>query len=188
MVAAGANRSIELSPSRSFADWRYVACGALALALLSLWLHGLGRPLVCACGTIRLWAPSQDSQQLADWYSLLHVTFGLGLFVFVRRFQPAWPLPPIMLAALLSSVAWEAIENLPVVIAQFNSPAAGRPYAGDTILNALGDTFCVVAGCLFAARASGRTILLAALMIEAAVWLAIQDGLLVGTAKLLAGA
>ena len=184
MIAAGANRSIALNVGLSRQDWWCLLAGMMALGLLLLWLLSLGRPLVCTCGTVRLWAPTQDSQQLADWYSLLHVTFGLALFALTRHFQPHWPLAPVALVALLGIVAWEAVENLPAVIAAFNPPG-GPSYAGDTVLNAFGDTGFVIAGCLLAARSSRRSILFAAGLIEVIVWNAIGDGLLVGTARLL---
>ncbi|HEX8444319.1 MAG TPA: DUF2585 family protein [Allosphingosinicella sp.] len=157
----------------------------VALALLTAWLLVLGRPLVCPCGVVRLWAPAQDSQQLADWYSLLHVTFGLGLFTLVRRFQPRWPLALVTLVAVIGSVAGEAVENLPALIALFNPPGESRSYAGDTVLNAIAGTLSVVAGCLIAARTSTRAALLMAILIEIIVWAAIGDGLIVGSARLL---
>ena len=186
MIAASFREALAPSPSRQ--NWSCAAAAFAALGLLTVWLLALGRPLVCPCGVVRLWAPAQDSQQLADWYSLLHVTFGLGLFTLVRRFQPQWPLSLVTLVAVLGSVAWEAIENLPPVIALFNPAGATQSYAGDTVLNALGDSLFVVAGCLIASGTSRRTVLLTAVLIEVVVWFAIEDGLVVGTAKLLLAA
>ena len=185
MIAAGFKGVLApgLTPSRE--GWLCAAAAIAALGLLTLWLLALGRPLVCVCGTVQLWAPAQDSQQLADWYSLLHMTFGLGLFGLIRRFQPDWPLARVMLAALIGSITWEAIENLPVVIAMFNPPTGAQSYSGDTVLNAFGDSLFVVGGSLLASSTSVRGVLVMAGLIELAVWFAIRDGLLIGSARLL---
>lgn len=165
----------------------YAAVALLSLAALVVWLLALGRPLICDCGTVRLWAPGDDSQHFSDWYSWLHLSFGLGLFLLVTHFQPRWPLAPKLFIAVIGSVAWEAIENLPGVIALFNPPGEQGSYRGDTVLNALGDTGFVLAGAALAARLSTRAIVLLAVLIEVAVWLAIRDGLVVGSAKLAFG-
>jgi hypothetical protein len=186
MIAAVFRGALASSFIPSRQGWLCAAAGVGAFGLLTLWLLALGRPLVCTCGTVQLWAPAQDSQQLADWYSLLHVTFGMGLFILVRRFQPDWPLSRMTLTALMGSVAWEAIENLPAVIALFNPPpGGGEAYGGDTVLNAIGDSLFVVGGALLASCTSIRGVLLAAGLIELAVWIAIRDGLLIGSVRLL---
>jgi hypothetical protein len=185
MIAAGIREARAPGLVASRQGWLCAAAAVGSLGLLTLWLLALGRPLLCPCGAVQLWAPAQDSQQLADWYSLLHVTFGLGLFTLVRHFQRDWPLSLATLVALMGSVAWEAIENLPPIIALFNPPGASQAYVGDTVLNALGDSVFVVGGSLLASSISVRGALLTALLIEVAVWFAIRDGLLVGTARLL---
>ena len=151
-----------------------------------LWLQALGRPVLCSCGILRLWGPHHDSQHLSDWYSLLHLSFGLALYVLIARFQPRWPMSLQAVVALFGSVTWEAVENLPAVIAMFNA-GGSQDYSGDTILNALGDTAFVLAGCLLAARLSTRAIVSVAAAIEATTWLAINDSIVVGAARLLAG-
>ncbi len=174
---------IEASRARHGRITLHVVASLAVLAALVLWMQALGRPLFCPCGTVRLWAPAHDSQQFADWYSLLHVSFGLGLFLLVDHFQPRWPAAPRALVALLSSTVWEAIENLPAVIARFNAP--GASYSGDTILNAMGDTLFVMIGFALAARLSARATWLAVASVEIATWFAIRDGFLAGTARLL---
>lgn len=166
----------------------HAGAAMLAVAALIAWLQLLGRPLVCPCGIVRLWAPLHDSQHLADWYSLLHISFGLGLFAVVAAFQPRWRFPLRLAVAVLGSVAWEAIENVPAVIALFNEPAGAASYRGDTILNALGDTFFVAIGCGIAARLPWRAVLAVAGLIELGVWVAIRDGLIVGLVRLILAA
>lgn len=167
--------------------WRQIVAAIAALLLFGMWMAALGRPLVCPCGAVRLWAPEHDSQHVSDWYSLLHVSFGLGLFAVVHRFQPSWSAGAKALAALVSSLVWEAIENLPAVIALFGVSADGQIYRGDTILNALGDTVAVLAGFALAARLPGWGVAALLLAIEFAVGLAIGDGLIIGSVRLLLG-
>ncbi|HEX8401524.1 MAG TPA: DUF2585 family protein [Allosphingosinicella sp.] len=171
-------------PIRS--GWSDAAAAAGLVAVLLIWLTALNRPLLCPCGAVRFWAPDHDSQHLSDWYSLLHISFGFGLALLVNHVQPAWPLPRKGLVVLASSALWEGIENLPVVIARFNTPGAPGSYGGDTIVNALGDTIFVLGGFLLATRVRPGIVVVAALLIEAAVWFAIRDGLLVGTLRLMA--
>ena len=169
---------------------RRIGVGALIVAAMLLWLHMLGRPAACPCGTISLWGgdvPQEDSQQFADWYSLLHGTFGMGLFLLLRRVQPGWPIGKAALAALASSAAWEAIENLPVVIGWFGAVGDGPAYAGDSMFNALGDTFFVMLGFQLASRLSAGKLMLAVVAAEVTVGLAAHDGLILGSLRLVQG-
>ncbi|WP_192843164.1 DUF2585 family protein [Aureimonas sp. AU12] len=165
-----------------------VAVGLVIVAAMASWLDVMGRPLLCECGTVALWDGDPHSpgasQQFADWYSALHVMFGLGLFVFLDRMRPRWPTSWKLLAALASSAVWEIAENTPVIIAMFGQAEGAPAYEGDSILNALGDTVFVVIG-FFAARTVplGATIAIA-LVLEAAIAFAISDGFVLGTLRL----
>lgn len=158
------------------------------LALLWLWLAAVGRPLLCSCGTVRLFvadaASPENSQQFADFYSLLHMVFGLALWIFLDWMKPHWSTGQKLVIAVASSVAWEAVENLPFVIALFGNAPGSPTYGGDTILNALADTLFVGLG-FFVARALplAATIGLA-ILFEAVVALTISDGLVLGTLRL----
>ena len=166
-----------------------VLAGLGILAAMALVLDLLGRPLVCECGTIVLWdgdpySPGA-SQQFADWYSALHVMFGIGLFVFLHRMRPGWPLSWKFLAALASSAVWEAMENMPVVIALFGNAEGAPSYSGDSILNAFGDTVFVVLGFLGARLLPPTGIVAALVMLEILVAVAIRDGFVLGSLRLL---
>lgn len=166
------------------------AAGALAVvALLVLWLHLVGRSFLCSCGDVRFWqgelTPRENSQQFSDWYSALHVVFGIGLFAFVHRMRPRWALERKLLVVIASSAVWEAIENMPFVIALFQEPSDALRYHGDSILNSLGDTVFVLFGAVLAAVLPPWTTLLVALAAELTVSLAINDGLILGTLRLI---
>lgn len=161
--------------------------GAMLLAL-TLWLAAVGRPLLCQCGTVSLWvgdvSSPETSQQVADWYSLLHVVFGFALFLFLDWMKPHWSTGQIFLVALASSAAWEAVENLPAVIALFGNLPGAPPYEGDSILNALADTGFVALG-FFLARTLPVVIVLAlAVVLEGIVFTVAGDGYALGVLRL----
>ncbi|WP_264820459.1 DUF2585 family protein [Mangrovibrevibacter kandeliae] len=162
-----------------------LAAGLLIVMMLGL--RAIGRPWTCPCGTLRLWQPDplQSSQQLADWYSLLHVSFGLGVCAVLHRFAPRWPFGAAVLTALASSAVWEIVENLPLVIRLFVPPGGVPPYGGDTVLNSLGDTAFVIVGTLLGARLRTTGVLLLVLLIDLTVSLAIDDGILLGGLRLI---
>ncbi len=162
----------------------------LALVLFQIaWLAAVGRPLVCPCGTVTLWVgdvnSSQTSQQLADWYSLLHVVFGFGLWLFLDWMKPQWSTGQKFVVAIASSVTWEAIENLPPVIALFGNSPNAPPYEGDSILNAVADTVFVGLGFLAARVSPVPLVLAAALAFELIVLNEAGDGYLLGSLRLL---
>ncbi|WP_182086744.1 DUF2585 family protein [Aureimonas sp. ME7] len=166
-----------------------VAVGVSIVVLMAALLDLMGRPVVCDCGTIALWdgdphSPG-SSQQFSDWYSALHVVYGIGLFLALRHARPHWPTSWLLLTTLASSAIWEVAENTPWIIAMFGQAVGAPDYHGDSVLNAIGDTVFVVVG-FFAARALpllGTIGLVVAL--ELAIALAIGDGFVLGTLRLL---
>lgn len=161
----------------------------LGLALLLvLWLLAVGRPLICPCGTVSFWVGDvhspETSQQFADWYSLLHVVFGFALFVFLHRMKPQWSTGQKFVVAMASSVAWEAVENLPPIIALFGNAPGAPAYAGDSILNAVADTLFVALGFLLASRLPVLALVALALGLELLVLAQAGDGYLLGSLRL----
>ena len=162
---------------------------ALLVILMIVWFRILGRPLTCPCGTIELWQgsldPAENSQQFSDWYSALHVIFGMGLYAFLKRMRPTWPRGALLTLAIASSVLWEAMENTPALIAMFDGAEGAPAYSGDSVLNALGDTLFVAIGFHLAAILSVASSVVIAMGLELAVALGAHDGFVIGTARLL---
>ena len=129
----------------------------LGLALL-VWLgvglieHGMGRNLICACGTVKFWHgvvnSSENSQHITDWYSFTHVTHGLIFYWLTslvtkdnrRLFFVA------LLAAICLEGAWEVFENSDFVINRYRTATIALDYYGDSIVNSMSDIACMVAG------------------------------------------
>ncbi|MCJ8521730.1 hypothetical protein ABID21_004909 [Pseudorhizobium tarimense] len=159
-----------------------IVAGQIVVLLL------LGRSWFCTCGFVRLWQgaldPRQNSQQLMDHYSLLHLAFGAGLFVWLNAIRPHWPLVRLATYAIASSALWEIVENLPLVIQLFGNDGSGLHYSGDSIVNSLSDTLFVLLGFLLASRLSTGLAVAAILFLEVATYLMIGDGVVAGILRI----
>ena len=190
--AALAAASAARDPDRRRTADRLLTASLTAAVVLALvfWLLALGRSLTCPCGEVLIWqgemTPAHNSQQFSDWYSALHAVFGMGLYALIQRKQPRWRFGWKMLATVAGSATWEAVENVPFVIALFNAPSDPLRYTGDSVLNSLGDTLFVALGFFLAARLPAWLAALLALSAELAATLAINDGLILGTLRILA--
>ncbi|RZK92013.1 MAG: DUF2585 family protein [Methylobacterium sp.] len=149
----------------------------------------MGRDPICPCGIVRVWQsgldPAENSQQFADAYSLLHIVFGMGLAAFVSWMRPRWSTGALLLSVLFGHSLWEIAENTPLIIGLFSGGANAPHYEGDSILNSLGDTVFALAGALFARRMPWWANAAMVIGVEIAVTLAIDDGFVIGTLRLL---
>ena len=88
------------------------------------------------------------SQQVFDIYSFSHVTHGI-LFYFILRAFHVRPLTGLYLS-ILFSVVFEIFENTDFIIQKYRKTYAA--YKGDSIMNSVGDVFCVVVGYIFSQK------------------------------------
>ncbi|GGD99854.1 UPF0314 protein [Aureimonas endophytica] len=157
--------------------------GAMAAILLLM-----GRDPVCPCGKVTLWQfgadPAENSQQFADWFSLLHIAFGMGLFALVRYLRPHWSRTDMLLAVLFGHSIWEVAENTPWIIGVFSGGANAPHYSGDSLLNSFGDTLFALAGAGAMPWLAWPAILAIVVAIEIAVSLGAHDGFIIGTLRL----
>lgn len=173
------------------ATWVTYAGAILVLVLVkALLLHLFGRSMVCSCG-VKLWLGAstgeENSQHIADWYSLSHMIAGMGFAVVMVWTSPTWPLGWKFVAAAAFSAGWEIAENTPWIIAAFSSLTLGEHYTGDTILNSLFDTLFVLAGFGLALSMPFLGAATIAALLELATYLAIGDSLIVASWRFVSG-
>jgi hypothetical protein len=127
--------------------------GAFAIGV-TLWAWG--QPLVSRSGEIRLWVnliwSAENSQQVADWYSLSHATLGMLIALIGRGLSPRVGHAAVLAVLLVIGVGWEIVEHTDFVLDRFRGQTIYQGYMGDTVLNAVSDYIFMLAG-FFAAMA-----------------------------------
>lgn len=122
----------------------------LGLFAIGITLWAWGQPLVSTSGEFHLWVNSiwsgENSQQVADWYSLSHTVHGLliGLLYWAVRRWTGYA--PVYAVAILTGVGWEIIEHTDLVLDRFRAVTLYQGYLGDTVLNAVMDYVFMMAG------------------------------------------
>lgn len=159
-----------------------VCAGALSL---------LGQPLTCPCGHVALWAgdiaTNQNSQQIADIYSIEHAASGLFLLVALRPLPAHIAHSTRLIGVAIGAVAWEFLENSAWMIQRYREVTISAHYAGDSVLNSSTDVlFCCLAFAL-AARLPWRVSLTIVVLSEVLVTLLIRDSILLSLFALLTG-
>ena len=160
---------------------RFAAVAALFLLLQVGIERLLGRIWICACGYVKLFEASVNSdgnsQHIADWYTPSHIEhgfifFGLG-WLFLRRY-PKW----IWFAAALALESfWEVLENSPIIIDRYRSATISLNYYGDSILNSASDTIMMMAGFWLASKLPWKLTLALAIVAELLTLAIIRDNL-----------
>lgn len=175
------------SPSHS-ARWWWATLAIVALAALVL--LAMGRTPICTCGTVKLWhgtvQSAENSQHLADWYSLSHVVHGLifyGVGWLVLRRQP-WQLR--LAFATLVEAAWEILENSPIIIDRYRAVTIALGYEGDSVVNSVADIGWMVVGFAVARRLPPWATIALGIALELVALAAIRDNLTLNVWMLLA--
>jgi Protein of unknown function (DUF2585) len=94
---------------------------------------------------------------LLDPYTLSHILHGVIFYWALRLLAPRLPLHWRLIAAMLLEIGWELLENSTLAIDHYRKNTASFDYAGDSILNSLGDVLSTVGGFYFASRFSWKT-------------------------------
>ena len=140
-----------------------------------------GRDWWCACGKLRFWDgdiwSSHCSQHLLDPYSFTHVLHGVGLFLLGLWLMPKMTFVWRLWWATLIECLWEILENSEWVIDRYRSVTVSLGYEGDTVVNAMGDILCCMAGFALANYLGQRRSIIVFVAIELILLVTIHDNL-----------
>lgn len=162
-------------------QWWLVVVAALIVGQAAM-LHLMGQPWIAASGIVKLWqgtAQSADnSQHIADWYTLSHVIhgflfYGLGWLVLPRHTGFAARLA----FAVAIGVTWELVENSDWIIDRYRETTISFDYRGDSVLNSVSDTLWMILGFTIASRLSWQATVALAVALELLAGLVIRDNL-----------
>jgi hypothetical protein len=170
--------------------WRHgllIAGGLILIQIIAL--HTEGHPAICACGRIRLWEgvvqSSENSQQIADWYSFSHVIHGFLFYGLLWLIAPKMPVGMRLALAVGIEGLWEILENSPVIIDRYRAGTISLHYYGDSILNSVCDTLFMMLGFAMASRLPIWSVVMLALLFEIGTGLVIRDNLTLNIIMLL---
>jgi hypothetical protein len=165
----------------------------IALAIVALAAAGLlamGRPPICTCGTVKLWAGTvtgpDNSQHIADWYTPSHIVHGFLFYALGWAVLRKNPPGDRLIGAVLIESAWELLENSPFIIDRYRHETIALGYTGDSVLNSICDIGWMVFGFALARRLPAPATIALALGLELLCLVVIRDNLTLNVLMLVA--
>ena len=172
-------------------DWPLRISKFSAVIAASLFLafaaieFAMGRPPICACGTVKLWhgivQSSENSQHISDWYTLSHIIHGFLFFgagyLLRRKWPHVFPVGVAISLAILAEGAWELLENSPIIINRYREVTISYGYAGDSIINSMADIAWMILGFFLASRLPWKVTVAIAIFFEIFAAYMIRDNL-----------
>ncbi len=152
-----------------------------------LWI---GRIPMCGCGYIKLWHSgtndAETSQHLTDWYTYSHVLHGVIFYWLLWAiFRGRLSVAARLVIAMLIEAAWEIFENMPFIIERYRTQTVSRDYAGDSVINSVGDMLATLAGFLLTARLPVWLTVVLVIATEITMLIVLRDNLILNIIMLL---
>lgn len=142
---------------------------------------GMGRVPVYQHGPVRLWTGdvngNQNSQQIADPYTLSHVLHGFAFYGALTLVPLPLSIGAMAVGATVLESGWEILENSPLIIERYRSATFANEYSGDSVLNSICDIIACLIGFYIAYKLPWKWTLAIAVASELLMLYLIRDNL-----------